>query len=82
MTEGGAVHRTRTNHELNRRRVGVAPRDRAPGGLSALSRAALALVLASLSLLRIGLARPAPAAQAAVIGTSSRFRLVAHVGTR
>ncbi len=73
------MRKTRTNHELNHHRGGVAPRK---GGLSALSRAVLALVLASLSLLSVGLARPALAAQAAVIGSSSRFGLVADVGTR
>ena len=73
------MRKTRTNHELNQHRGGVAPR---AGGLSALSRAVLALVLASLSLMSVGLARPAPAAQAAVTGSSSRFGLVADVGTR
>src|SRR5215218_8598475 len=76
---GGAVRKTRTNHRMNQHRGGVAPR---AGGLSALSRAVLALVLASLSLLSVGLARPAPTARAAVIGSSSRFGLVADVGTR
>ena len=55
------MRKTRTNHELNQRRGGMAPR---AGGLSALSRAVLALVLASLSLLSVGLARPAPAVPA------------------